>query len=349
MQSVRAGPSPVGSYLPAVALQPPPAGYMGDHGPPYQHMMQLMAPAMNDASPVNQTLTTVTAVSTQAKEEELESDDEQSVAEDKKMEYVYCGIDWKPFLPTALASSTVAGAICVFFIQIPIICRATGMREVALYTTFGVLFLITLGCMMYCINADPGQSRKTRNVSHDIEEGLPQRAHKSFQYRRPIRRYDHYCKWVKNVIGLLNHREFILMVGGLIAIALLGILMDLWVAILLAEEGSLDAEVAVALHLGYSVALLAVAGPIMKIHFGLISRNELAQEWRSNQHYIANNTSKGDNVYVEELSDDEFNEIFDRGEFIYDKNRNPFDHGFARNCLNFWCKPRWPADSKGNF
>eukprot|EP00913_Durusdinium_trenchii_P031391 g29391.t1 len=120
--------------------------------------------------------------------------------------------------------------------------------------------------------------------------------------------------------------------------------MDLWVAILLAEEGSLDAEVAVALHLGYSVALLAVAGPIMKIHFGLISRNELAQEWRSNQHY-ANNTSKGDNVYVEELSDDEFNEIFDRGEFIYDKNRNPFDHGFARNCLNFWCKPRWPADS----
>ena len=61
--------------------------------------------------------------------------------------------------------------------------------EVALYTTFGVLFLITLGCMMcprrnmplshafaerlktrYTINADPGLSRRTRNVSHDIEE-----------------------------------------------------------------------------------------------------------------------------------------------------------------------------------
>eukprot|EP00913_Durusdinium_trenchii_P008691 g8164.t1 len=107
------------------------------------------------------------------------------------------------------------------------------MREVALYTTFGVLFLITLGCMMcprrnmplshafaerlktrYTINADPGLSRRTRNVSHDIEEGLPQRAHKSRQYDHPIRRYDHYCKWVNNVIGLLNHREFILMVGG---------------------------------------------------------------------------------------------------------------------------------------
>eukprot|EP00913_Durusdinium_trenchii_P026558 g24916.t1 len=82
-------------------------------------------------------------------------------------------------------------------------------------------------------------------TSKFIEEGLPQRAYKSFLYYRPIRRYDHYCKWVNNVIGLLNHREFILMVGGVIATALLGVLMDLWVAIL-AEEGSVGAEVAVA-------------------------------------------------------------------------------------------------------
>ncbi|CAK9021861.1 unnamed protein product [Durusdinium trenchii] len=100
--------------------------YMGDHGPPYQHMMQLVAPAMNDASPVNQTLTAVTAVSTQAKEEEVEPDDE-SVAEDKKMEYVYCGIDWKPCLPT------VAGAICVFLILHDLGCLVfhhSGLRDV---------------------------------------------------------------------------------------------------------------------------------------------------------------------------------------------------------------------------
>ena len=36
--------------------------------------------------------------------------------------------------------------------------------------------------------------------------------------------------------------------------------------------------VLVALHLGYCFALLALAGPILRIHVGLISRNELAQE-----------------------------------------------------------------------
>ena len=36
--------------------------------------------------------------------------------------------------------------------------------------------------------------------------------------------------------------------------------------------------VLVALHLGYCFALLALAGPIPRIHVGLISRNELAQE-----------------------------------------------------------------------
>ena len=33
--------------------------------------------------------------------------------------------------------------------------------------------------------------------------------------------------------------------------------------------------VLVALHLGYCFALLALAGPILRIHVGLISRNEL--------------------------------------------------------------------------
>lgn len=45
-------------------------------------------------------------------------------------------------------------------------------------------------------------------------------------------------------------------------------------------------EVLVVLHLGYSAALLALAGPILKIHAGLISRNELANEWRRNDFYI---------------------------------------------------------------
>ncbi|CAE7257996.1 cdc48 [Symbiodinium natans] len=51
--------------------------------------------------------------------------------------------------------------------------------------------------------------KKMRNLSLnnngvDLEQGIgpnPRRAHKSWQYGRPIRRYDHYCKWLNNVIG----------------------------------------------------------------------------------------------------------------------------------------------------
>ena len=158
--------------------------------------------------------------------------------------------------------------------------------------------------MGYCAFADPGQVKQTRKMKigavggMDIEEGIPWRAHKSWQYSHPIRRYDHYCKWVKNVIGLLtgdlwhfspNHREFVIMVAGLLLIGVLGIMVDIWLAILIAEKSFFKFEIVVALHLGYSVALLAIDGPIFKIHFGLISRNEMAQEWK-NEHYVANNT-----------------------------------------------------------
>ena len=153
----------------------------------------------------------------------------------------------------------------------------------------------------------------------------------------------------KNVIGLLNHREFVIMVAGLLLIGVLGIMVDIWLAILIAEKGFFKFEIVVALHLGYSVALLAIDWPIFKIHFGLISRNEMAQEWKKKEHYVANNTSIGDNVPVEDLEDDEYNELFDRDSFVYDRTRNPFDNGCFTNCLNFWCQPRWTSDEKGEF
>ena len=31
------------------------------------------------------------------------------------------------------------------------------------------------------------------------------------ELRQPIRRYDHYCRWLTNAVGLLNHREFVAM------------------------------------------------------------------------------------------------------------------------------------------
>jgi len=64
---------------------------------------------------------------------------------------------------------------------------------------------------------------------------------------------------------------------------------------------------------------------------------------------VANNTSIGDNVPVEDLEDDEYNELFDQDAFVYDRARNPFDNGCFTNCLKFWCQPRWTSDAKGEF
>ena len=215
--------------------------------------------------------------------------------------------------------------------------------------------------MAYCAFADPGQVKKMRNMKlgavggMDIEEGMPRRAHKSWQYSRPIRRYDHYCRWLQNVISLLNHREFVIMVGGLLLIGVLGIMVDIWLAILIAEKGFFKFEIVVALHFGYSVALLAIDGPIFKIiqdpfWTDVKERDGPGiEEERALRHYVANNTSIRDNVPVEDLEDDEYNELFDRDAFAYDRARNPFENGCFTNCLNFWCQPRWTSDEKGEF
>ena len=360
-----------GSYRPKVqvGMQPPTAYHMGEGMPTYTNLMQpATAPCMNESPLLNGRLPPTTLL-TSTKPANLQNADKESCAEEgwldddkfgaedkgPSQDYTYCGVDLKPVLPVALAVSTVLGVLCMLLVQIPMLSRFTGLSQMWLSAPFAVVCGIVLGCMAYCAFADPGQVKKTRNTKigavggMDIEEGMPRRAHKSWQYSRPIRRYDHYCKWLQNVIGLLNHREFVIMVGGLLLIGVLGIMVDIWLAILIAEKGFFEFEIVVALHLGYSVALLAIDGPIFKIHFGLISRNELAQEWKKNEHYVANNTSIGDNVPVEDLEDDEYNELFDRDAFVYDRTRNPFDNGCFTNCLNFWCQPRWTSDSKGEF
>ena len=140
------------------------------------------------------------------------------------------------------------------------------------------------------------------------------------------------------------------MVAGLLSIGVLGIMVDIWLAILIAEKGFFKFEIVVALDLGYAVALLAIGGPIFKIHFGLISRNETAREWKKKELLLLPFPgSIGDNVPVEDLEDDECNELFDRDSFVYDRTRNPFDNGCFTNCLNFWCQPRWTSDEKGEF
>merc|ERR1740130_1491710 len=103
---------------------------------------------------------------------------------------------------------------------------------------------------------------------------LPKRAHKTWLYRQPVRRYDHYCRWVTNCIGLLNHREFFFMVSGLVLIAVLGTAIDLVAMVAVFSRGTWPYRIAVLAHLFYSVVLMALAGPILRVHVGLVCRNE---------------------------------------------------------------------------
>merc|ERR1719517_412974 len=77
------------------------------------------------------------------------------------------------------------------------------------------------------INAKSSSNECGTDTEEDgPDRSLPRRAHKCWQYDQPIRRYDHYCRWLTNVIGLLNHREFLVMVVGLVAIGVFGMALD---------------------------------------------------------------------------------------------------------------------------
>jgi len=134
---------------------------------------------------------------------------------------------------------------------------------------------------------------------------------------------------------------------GLVLIAVLGTAVDIIALIPIISKGSWGAKILVVLHLAYSIILMALAGPILKIHIGLVSRNELASEWKRNDFYVIKRGKHGESIPVNELSDDEFNARFDT--FEYERRRNIFDHGCTNNWWSFWCIPRWPSSQTGEF
>jgi len=262
-----------------------------------------------------------------------------------KPDNLVCGMDSRPLLPVALGISTVIGMMFVLVLELPLLSRLiSGTASIAIGVTFLILYCVTLGCMAYCAFSDPGQLRRDQQA---VGAPVPKRAYTSWQFKRPVRRYDHYCRWLSNCIGLLTHREFVAMLVGLVLIGGLGVVIDVVLTVFMVNRGFWDTELAIIAHLAYSVALLALAGPILRIHAGLVSRNELASEWKKNDFYVAKSARHGDRVPVNDLSDEEFNSLFDS--FIYDPKRNPFDRGLSQNCLAFWCVPRWAPDQLGEF
>lgn len=271
-----------------------------------------------------------------------------------------CGIDRRPLLPVLLVTSTLVGAMQNLVLEFPLLRD----RLAGAYWTRGfflALYTITLGCMAFCLLFDPGQlSEEHREVYAQLQQSgeggeslgdeppMPKRCHKAWLYASPIRRYDHFCRWLTNCIGLLNHREFVLMVWGLVTIGCCGGLLDFCLLIMALWEGHSKLELFfLALHLLYSSGLTTLAGPIFRLHVGFVSRNELANEWKRNEYYVVTSLRTGKTVPVNELSDDEFNERFDF--FEYDKSKNPWDKDFVSNCLAFWFTPRWAPGQLGEF
>lgn len=266
-----------------------------------------------------------------------------------------CGIDRRPLLPVVLVLSTMIGASHMMMLEFPMI-RDLWDGAYCIRATFLILYALTIGCMAYCTCCDPGELKevdqrkanaRAKGLSEDSE--LPARCHKSWLYKMPVRRYDHYCRWVTNCIGLLNHREFIVMCTGLVCIGFFGALLDLFLIGITAQKGGDQWLVVLflAMHLTYSVILTGLAGPILKLHVGFISRNELANEWKRNDNYVVQRKENGQTVHVNELTDDEFNDRFDA--FEYDKTRNKFDKDVSSNCWTFWCTPRWAPGQVGEF
>lgn len=258
-----------------------------------------------------------------------------------------CCCDTRPVLPILLSSSTVLGACCMLIFQFPRLHQLIGKPSLILFVITIILYIVGLSTMAYCTFSDPGQLKRHMMPHCQGEEVLPHRAHKTWLYQMAIRRYDHYCRWVINCIGLLNHREFIILVACLVLIGVFGASIDVVLSITTIYRRLWKDEIILCLHFIYSCLLLGLAAPILRIHIGLVSRNELANEWKRNLFYIIHSTRSGQIVPVNELTDDEYNARFDS--FAYDKPRNVYDHGVVQNCWTFWCTPRWQSDQLGEF
>merc|ERR1711879_683655 len=106
-------------------------------------------------------------------------------------------------LPVLLFSSLLIGACCMLVVQRQCVENIFGRPSgIAFAAFFSSLFILTLGSMSYAALSDPGQ------VPDDIDT-WPERSHKSFQYDRPLLRYDHFCRWITNCVALRTIENFL--------------------------------------------------------------------------------------------------------------------------------------------
>jgi len=255
-------------------------------------------------------------------------------------------------LPVVLICSTLLGAFSMLTLQRVLMAELFADGGTRAFTmVWAFVYTITISCMAYGALGDPGQlSDEMAQQWRADEVALPKRAHKNWRVVRPILRFDHYCRWIGNCIGLRNHRIFMVMLAGFAFIALSGALVDI-VLVHAYVLGYIRSETwatlaVLMLHFAYSFVFGWFAVPILYLHVGFVSRNELTHEWKRDEFYVVHDVA-GAPVSVQHLDADEYNEHFDS--FEYDRTMNPWDRGCPRNCFVFWCTPRCSPGQLGEF
>merc|ERR1712217_525186 len=228
---------------------------------------------------------------------------------------------------------------------------------IACAALFVILYTLTLGCMAYCMISDPGQ------VACDCKV-MPERAHNAWICERPIRRYDHYCRWLMNGIGLLNHREFFCMLVGLVLAAVLGVVVDSVAILMECSRQSWLSVFASTMHLAYCLLIGRFVGSILYLHVGFISRNELCSDWKEDLFWRVDEETVVDGQRVGDLEDEETSRLegrlvrelsidtydaLDLNTVRYDASLNKYDKGWRQNWWSFWFTPRWTPEQTGDF
>jgi len=243
--------------------------------------------------------------------------------------------------PVGLVSALIVGAACMLTLHRHCVASFLGPIPSVVFSLFTLcIFALIFGCMAYAGLIDPGQ------LPDDVNT-WPERSHKSWQYARPIMRYDHYCRWILNAVALKNHREFVVMLIAMVSVVILGVVVDIVLFCWSVGASHWALTFGLVLHCAYSFALGYYVIPIFRLHISFVSRNELCQEWKNDLFYVVDDRLTGSPVWVGDLDQDEFTERYDT--FRYDPSRNQWDKGCMSNCLMFWCTSRGQQHHWGEF
>lgn len=244
-------------------------------------------------------------------------------------------------LPMGLVGSLLFGVMCTALVQRQVVDEVFGSTTALVFIGVAAcVFLVTFLFLTLAALSDPGQ------VPSNADR-VPQRSHKNFLYPRHLLRYDHYCRWIMNCIALKNHREFFVMLVGLVCISIGGFCVDIPLLCICVSRNEWFFALALSLHFGYSAGFCYYVLPIFRLHVRFVSRNELANEWKSDLFYVLEDEDTGDYTWVGDLDPMVFNERYD--DFQYDPTRNPWDKGCPMNCCLFWCTSRSSEREYGEF